>query len=358
MSRKPMWCNMRNFEISGRRIGPGQPCFVLAEAGVNHNGDIERAEHLIDIAARSGADAIKFQTFLADRLATRDAPKAQYQIDQAGGAESQQEMLRRLELSPSDHERLIAYCHASGILFLSSCFDIESADLLDDLGVPAFKIPSGEITNFPYLAHVAHIGKPMIVSTGMADLPEIEEALTVIREAGDPPVMLLHCVSSYPTDPSDVNLRAMATMERHFGLPVGFSDHTIGIDISLAAASLRAAVIEKHITSDRNLPGPDHAVSLEPDELTALMIGVRRIESALGNGNKQPVASEAATAAVARKSLVAAREIPIGSTLTPDMVVIIRPGTGLAPKMLPILIGRTSICNIPAGTLLSLEMLR
>lgn len=342
--------------IAGRQIGSGQPCFIIAEAGVNHNGDPELARQLIDVAKTAGADAVKFQLFRADRLASAAAPKAGYQVRTTGGGESQLEMLRRLELPLEAHRALWDYCRARGMLFLSSPFDEDSADWLDALGVAAFKIPSGELTNLPFLAHVARKGKSLIVSTGMATLAEVEAAVRTIDAAGNRDVVLLHCVSNYPANPAEANLRAMQTMAEAFGLPVGYSDHTPGIEVALAAVALGACVIEKHFTLDRTLPGPDHRVSLEPQELVALVRGIRTVEAALGHGRKEPAPSEADTAAVARKSLVAAKDIAKGSTVTADSIAIKRPGTGLPPAVLDHLLGRTAIREIPADTLLTMEM--
>ena len=346
-----------SLDIAGRRVGPDQPCFVIAEAGVNHNGSLELARQLVDKAQQAGADAVKFQTFKAERLVTRDAPKADYQCQTTGTAESQFEMLSRLELSPDAHQAVMAHCSSSNIVFLSTPFDEQSADFLEALGVAAFKIPSGEITNLPFLAHVARKGKPMIVSTGMACLGEVEMAVNTIWKAGNRSIVLLHCVSNYPAAPADINLRAMQTMATAFGLPVGYSDHTPGIEVPLAAVALGACVIEKHFTLDRNLPGPDHQASLEPDELESLVQGIRTVEVALGHGRKEPAASEANTAAVARKSLVAVSDIPAGTLLTEELVAVKRPGTGLPPAMRPYVMGRTARVLIPAGTVLGLEML-
>lgn len=344
-------------DIAGRKVGAGQPCFIIAEAGVNHNGEIEMARRLIDVAVRAGADAVKFQTFKAERLVTPDAPKAEYQSRTTDPGETHFDMIRRLELPRQMHLELMDHCREQGILFLSSPFDEESADLLDDLGVAAFKIPSGEITNLPFLAHVASLGKPMIVSTGMSHLGEVEAAVRTIVAASNNDYVILHCVSNYPADPADVNLRAMHTMAAAFGAPVGYSDHTLGVEIPIAAVALGARVIEKHFTLDRNLPGPDHLASLEPEELAAMVRGIRTVEASLGHGRKVPAASEANTAAVARKSLVAAQDIPPGTTLTEEMVAVKRPGTGLPPAMRPYIVGRSARTTIEAGALLRLEML-
>lgn len=343
-------------EIAGRKVGPGQPCFVIAEAGVNHDGEPGLATRLIDAAADAGADAVKFQTFRAEQLATPHAPKAVYQLQTADVGESQLEMLRRLELSEAAHRLLWDYCRTRGILFLSTPFDEASADLLEALGVAAFKISSGELTNLPLLAHVARKGKPMIVSTGMSTLAEVQAAVQVLQTTGNRQVVLLHCVSSYPANPHDANLRAVQTMAEAFQLPVGYSDHTVGIEVALAAVALGACVIEKHLTLDRTSPGPDHRVSLEPDEFAALVRGVRTVEAALGHGRKEPALSEANTAAVARKSLVAACDIRSGTVFTEEAIAIKRPGTGLPPAMRAQLVGRTATTHISAGTLLTLEM--
>lgn len=344
-------------DIGGRLVGPGQPCFLVAEAGVNHNGSVELARRLVDAAADAGADAVKFQTFVASRLVTAEAPKAEYQRQGTEPGESQYEMLRRLELSADAHRVLSGHAAARGILFLSTPFDGESADLLEELGVPAFKIASGELTNVPFLAHVARKGRPMIMSTGMASLEEVDAAVRVIREAGNPALVLLHCVSNYPADPADANLRALATMAGAFSVPVGYSDHTLGTQVALAAVALGACVVEKHLTLDRTLPGPDHRSSLEPAEFGALVSGVRVVERALGDGCKRPAASEAAIAAVARRSLVAAVDIPEGAILTGARIAVRRPGTGLPPGMLAQVVGRRAKRDIPVGTLLSFEML-
>jgi N-acetylneuraminate synthase len=309
------------------------------------------------MAAKSRVDAVKFQSFKTENLVTPDAPKAEYQKRTTDPADTHFEMLRRLELSPDAHRELMGYCREMGILFMSSAFDEESADLLSDLGVSIYKIPSGEITNLPLLDRIARKGKPMIVSTGMADLGEVEQAVRTIHEAGNRDIVLLQCVSNYPADPADVNLRAMHTMAAAFNVPVGFSDHTMGIEVPLAAVALGASVIEKHFTLDRTLPGPDHVASVEPDELTSMVKGIRKVESALGHGRKEPAASEANTASVARKSLVAAHHIAAGTTLTEDLIAIKRPGTGLPPAMRPHLAGRRVREDVQAGALLTLEML-
>ena len=332
--------------------------FIIAEAGVNHNGDMQLARQLIDAAAEAGADAVKFQTFKAERLASAQTPKCEYQKRASGPSESQLDMLRRLELPQAQHKTLMQHCRKRGIQFLSTPFEEESAKFLHKLGVPLFKIPSGEITNLPYLEYVARFGRPMIVSTGMSSLGEVEAAVHAIQTAGNQNIALLHCVSNYPAGPENVNLRAMHTMQQAFGLPVGYSDHTMGLEVALAAVALGAQIIEKHFTLDRNLTGPDHAASLEPNELKALVYGIRSIELALGNGLKVARSSESDTLAVIRKSLVAKRRIPAGKLLTSDMIAIRRPGTGLAPALRPYVIGRKAKDDIPAGEVIRLEMLQ
>jgi len=348
---------MTVIDIGGRLVGANAPCFIIAEAGVNHGGRVDAACHLVDLAADAGADAVKFQTFAADRLVTRQAPKADYQRRTTDAGQSQFEMLRALELSRADHESIIDRCRERQIRFLSSPFDDESAAMLDELGAPAFKVGSGELTNLPFLAQLAARGKPIILSTGMADLSEVESAVTTIRTAGNSPVLLLQCVSAYPAAPEDANLRAMRTMADAFGVPVGYSDHTLGNHVAVAAVALGACVIEKHLTSNRNLPGPDHQASTEPPDFAELVRAIRAVEAALGDGRKVPALHERSTADVARKSLVAAAEIPIGAVLTEDAIAIRRPGTGLPPAMRPQLIGRRARVRIPEGTLLTWDML-
>ena len=344
-------------QIQDRFIGNGHPCFIIAEAGVNHNGSLEMALKLVDVAVQAGADAVKFQTFKAERLVTKMAPKAEYQKETTGAGESQLEMLRRLELSTQDHVHLKQYCAEKGILFMSTPFDEQSADFLDELGVSIFKLGSGEVTNLPYLRHVARKMKPLILSTGMSFLSEVDVAVRAISETQNTQLVLLHCVSNYPTSPADANLRAIQTMSTAFQIPVGYSDHTMGYEVPLAAAALGACVIEKHFTLDRTLPGPDQPASLEPGELAGMVKGIRTVESALGHGKKIPAPSEAPIAAVARRSLVASRTIPPGALITAESVAIQRPGTGMAPEFYSFVVGKKARVEIQAGTLLSFEML-
>jgi N-acetylneuraminate synthase len=343
--------------IAGREIGAGNPCFIIAEAGVNHNGDLSRALDLIDVAAQAGADAVKFQTYRAELLADPRAPKAAYQVETTGSDESQLEMLARLALSPEDHATLARRARERSILFLSTPFDEPSAELLAELGVPAYKLPSGEMTNLPFLAFVARFGRPMIVSTGMASLAEVGSAVDTIRGAGNDRIALLHCVSNYPADPADANLRAMATMRDAFGVPIGYSDHTLGLTVGLAAVALGAAIIEKHFTLDRALPGPDHRASLEPLELIDFVRGIRTVEAALGHGRKEPSISEAPITAVARRSLIAAMDIAAGSVITEIDLVAKRPGTGLSPALRSKVVGQTARVPISEGTLLTWDMI-
>ena len=347
----------KQLNLGDRLVGPGRPVFVIAEAGVNHNGELSKAFELIDVAARAGADAVKFQTFIAEKTISAHAAKAEYQKLSTGAEESQLEMVRRLEISFDDFRKLKTHCDERGITFLSTPFDFESVDFLHSLGVPAFKISSGDLTNHPLLRRVAAKGAPVIVSTGMGDLAEVEEAISVIRAEGNDQIVLLQCVTNYPADPSDVNLRAMQTMAKTFDVPVGYSDHTLGIEVALAATALGACVIEKHFTLDRTLPGPDHQASMEPHELEALVVGIRKVEAALGSGLKTAAASEMGNASVARRSLVAARDIKAGELLTLEMIDLKRPGTGLPPKMLDEVVGKTARVDLKAGTLLELEML-
>ncbi len=347
----------RTVTIGRHRIGDGGPCLIIAEAGVNHNGDIKTALRLVEVAAESGADVVKFQTFIAQNLATRHTPKAEYSKSTTDAAESHLDMIRKLELSREMHEELISYCDERGMMFLSSPFDEESADLLSSMEVAAFKIPSGEITNLPFLTHVARKGKPMIVSSGMSYLGEVETAVETIGRAGNDQVVLLHCVSNYPADPANVNLRAMHTMAGAFGLPVGFSDHTEGIEMPIAAVALGACVVEKHFTLDRGMEGPDHAASLEPGELKSMVSAIRSVETALGDGVKRPVESEADTAMVSRKSIVAVGDIPAGTVLSDEMIAMKRPGTGLPSAMISHILGRPLREDIAADTLITLDML-
>lgn len=314
---------------------------IIAEAGVNHNGDRRIAKELIDHAAGAGADLVKFQTFSASRLATHAAKNAAYQVSNSGAVESHFEMLQRLELSEAMHKELILHCEARNIGFFSSAFDIESVDLLLSLGQCRFKIPSGEITNLPYLRHIGGLRKEVILSSGMATLGDIESAIGVLEEAGTlrDRITVLHCTSEYPTPMAEVNLRAMRAIADAFGVSIGYSDHTAGIEVAIAAVALGASVVEKHFTLDKNLPGPDHKASLEPRELAAMVASIRNIEKALGDGIKRPSASELRNRPVARKSLVARVRVASGQVFSADMLAAKRPGIGLSPMLLDSIIG-------------------
>ena len=306
---------------------------IIAEAGVNHNGDLELARRLIDAAAKAGVDLVKFQTFNANRQVTRTANKADYQSHTTDSKESQHEMLRRLELTADMHNELIAHCAARNIGFFSTGFDVESVDLLVSLGQDRFKIPSGEITNLPYLRHIGQLGKDVILSTGMATIGEIEAAIDVLEQAGTPRanITVLHCTTEYPTPMAEVNLRAMQSIHTTFGVAVGYSDHTPGIEVAIAAVAMGASVIEKHFTLDRSLPGPDHKASLEPEELKAMVAAIRNIEVALGDGIKRLTPSEAKNKPVVRKSLVASQTIKMGEIFSAQNITTKRPGTGISP---------------------------
>ena len=317
---------------------------IIAEAGVNHNGDIALAKKLIAAAADAGADLVKFQTFIARNLVSKSAPKAEYQKNVTDPEESQQEMVRKLELSKENHLELIDECKRKGIGFFSTAFDLESVDLLEEFGFKLVKVPSGELTNLPYLRYLTRTGKPVLLSTGMANLGEIEAAINVIEQAGTPraKITVLHCTTEYPTPMEDVNLRAMVNIGNALGVKVGYSDHTSGIEIPIAAVALGATVIEKHFTLDRNLPGPDHRASLEPDELKAMVAGIRNIERALGDGIKRPSPSELKNKPIARKSLVAATDIKAGELFSVENLATKRPGTGVSPMLWDEVIGRSA----------------
>jgi len=306
---------------------------IIAEAGVNHNGSITTAKQMIDIAADAEVNLVKFQTFKAETLVTTTAEKADYQKVLTNRSETQFEMIKKLELDRSAHEELIAYCNQKKIQFLSTAFDHDSIDLLAELGIPVYKIPSGEITNLPYLRHVGRMGKPVIMSTGMANIDEVQAAMEVLLEAGvkKDDLTILHCNSEYPTPILDVNLRAMLTVRDELGVKVGYSDHTLGIEVPIAAVALGATIIEKHFTLNRSLPGPDHAASLEPDELKAMVKSIRNIEKAMGNGVKTPSPSETKNISIARKSIVAKRAIKKGEVFSEQNLTVKRPGTGISP---------------------------
>lgn len=317
--------------------------FIIAEAGVNHNGDIKLAKRLAKEAKAAGADCVKFQTFRAEALVTADGEKAGYQKKQTGGGESQLEMLKKLELTQEEFLELKSYCEEIGIAFLSTAFDMESQRFLEGLAPFCYKIPSGEITNYPYLKAIAATGRDVILSTGMSVLSEVEEAVALLRENGAGEITLLHCTTEYPAPVEDVNLRAMQTLAEHFGTKTGYSDHTEGIEVPVAAAAMGAAVIEKHFTLDRTMEGPDHKASLEPEELAKMVHAIRKIEKALGDGEKRVTAREAENRKAARKSIVAARDIKAGEIFTEENLTVKRPGDGITPMKWPDILGKAAI---------------
>ena len=327
---------------------------IIAEAGVNHNGDIHLARLLVDAATQSGADIVKFQTFTAEQLVTTCAPKADYQLRATKRGQTQFAMLKDLELSPRMHEDLISYCHVRGIEFLSTAFDLNSLAYLGTLGLKRFKIPSGEITNLPYLRQVGYYGKPLILSTGMSTLGEIEAAIQELEAAGTPRslITVLHCNTAYPTPAHDVNLKAIESIKSAFGVEVGYSDHTLGIEVAIAAVALGAIVIEKHLTLDRSLPGPDQQASLEPKDFADMVRSIRTIEEAMGDGIKRISQSELGNSLVVRKSLVAAKEIRAGEEFTKENLSAKRPGTGISPMRLNEILGRVAGRNFAKDELI------
>jgi N,N'-diacetyllegionaminate synthase len=344
---------MNEFEIAGRKIGPGYPCFIIAEAGVNHNGDVELARRLIDVAVEAGADAVKFQSFKAEGVVSASAPKAEYQMETTNTDESQLDMLRQLELSRQAHLELQAYCQERSILFLSTPFDRESVDLLVEMDVPGFKIGSGEVNSLPHLAYIASKGKPVILSTGMSYLGEVEEAVRVMRDAGCPQIAVLHCVSNYPAEPSDINLKAIPAMAAALNVPVGFSDHTVGNTVPLAAVAIGACIIEKHFTLDKTMTGPDHRASVDPEELKLMIQTIRSVESALGTGIKAPAAAEEHNREIVRRSVAAASDIAKGEVLNESDLTLLRPGSGIPPSLLPEVAGRTARKDFRSGEIIA-----
>jgi N,N'-diacetyllegionaminate synthase len=330
--------------------------FIIAEAGVNHNGSIELAKKLIDVAVEAGADAVKFQTFKADKLVSKTAKKADYQRKTTNADESQYAMIKKLELNKAAHRLLIDYCNEKKITFLSTPFDDESIDMLDAFGMTIFKIPSGEITNLPYLRHIGSLRKKVILSTGMSDIYDVESALEVLIKSGTDKkeITVLHATTEYPCPISEVNLRAMNTLGAKFGVKVGYSDHTQGIEIPIAAIALGACVIEKHFTLDRSMKGPDHNASLEPNELKSMVHSIRHVEQALGDGVKQPTKSEMNNMMTIRKSVVASRDIKCGETLSLDNITVKRPGTGISPMRWDVVLGSVAKRNFLADELIEL----
>ncbi len=315
--------------------------FIIAEAGVNHNGSVELAKQLIDVAIDSGSDAVKFQTFKAENLVSKNAGKADYQKQTTNQSESQLEMIKKLELDIDAHNELIEYCNQKNIIFLSSPFDHDSINLLNKLGLKIFKIPSGEITNLPYLRYIGSLGKKVILSTGMSTLDEVGEALSILMEAGTnkESITVLHANTMYPTPIGDVNLKAMLTIQKEFDIAVGYSDHTLGIEVDIAAVAMGASVIEKHFTLDKNMDGPDHNASLEPEELKEMVLAIRNIEKALGSNEKRPSPSESVNIDIVRKSIVASKNIKKSDLLTDENMTVKRPGDGISPMQWDEIVG-------------------
>lgn len=329
--------------------------FIIAEAGVNHNGSIDLAKQLIDVAVEAGVDAVKFQTFKTENLVSKDAEKADYQKENMQNSDdSQFNMLKKLELDINTHNELISYCNSKNIMFLSTPFDPDSIDMLNDLKLPIFKIPSGEITNLPYLRHIGSLNKEVILSTGMADIGEIEDALDVIISAGTKKenITVLHANTMYPTPMEDVNLKAMVTIGNTFDIAYGYSDHTLGIEVDIAAVAMGATVIEKHFTLDKTMEGPDHKASLEPDELKAMVKGIRNIELALGSSIKKPSKSETPNIPIARKSIVANQSIKKGDMLSEDNLAIKRPANGINPMRWDEIVGTVATKNYEVDELI------
>lgn len=343
-------------KITNKLVGEREPCLIIAEVGVNHNGSLELAKKLVDTAKEAGADAIKFQTFKAENLVTKNAPVAVYQEKNIGRGESQQEMLKKLELSHDDFKELKKHCDEKGIIFLSTPHSDDAIDFLDDL-VPAYKIGSGDLTNFPFLEKLAKRGKPIILSTGMGTLEEVKEAVDTIKKYNDR-LILLHCTTNYPCPKKDVNLKAMQTMRDELHCLVGYSDHTLGLEVPIIAASLGAVVIEKHFTLDNNMEGPDHKASLNPTEFKEMIKDIKenkQIETPreiLGTGIKKPTRQELEILKVVRKSVVAAQDISQDTRITEDMVIIKRPGIGISPKELKNVIGKLAKNNIKKDSLI------
>jgi N,N'-diacetyllegionaminate synthase len=350
--------NLRaRMKLGSRLLGDGAPCFIIAEVGVNHNGDCDLAREMIYAAKHAGADAVKFQTFKAEKIVTKDAQKAAYQKETTGERESQYQMIKKLELKEDDFRELARYAKSEDIIFLSTPFDIESADFLEELNIPAFKVASGEINNLPLIRHIARKKKPIILSTGMSSLGDIEVALQALQSEGLEEIVLLHCTTSYPARAEDVNLRALHTLSCAFKLPIGFSDHTEGISAALAAVALGACIVEKHFTTDKKLPGPDHSASVEPQELQKMVKGIRRVEMMLGSGLKKPTHDEEEIAKLVRRSLVASVDLPAGINIERGMLDIKRPGTGIEPKFLDSILGRKTRVDLKKDDLLTWDMI-
>lgn len=347
---------MKPVTIGNRSIGSEHPCFIIAEAGVNHNGDIALAKRLVEAAAQAGADAVKFQTFKAERVVTATASKANYQKVTTDAQESQLAMLRKLELQTEDYRTIQQHAQERGIIFFSTPYSVTDATFLLEIGVPAFKLASIDIVNIPLLRTLARYEKPVILSSGMATLGEIEQGIQAIRQTGNQNIILLQCTTNYPIQDSEANLRVMHSLRLAFEVQVGFSDHTVGCEIPFAAVALGATIIEKHFTLDRSASGPDHAASLEPAEFAQMVKGIRRIEQALGSFQKEPLPIEIENRKAMRRSLVAEVDIPAGTIITDEMVTLKRPGTGLGYEAIDFFVGHRSRLYIASDTLLSLDM--
>lgn len=337
--------------IASRKIGPDQPCFIIAEAGVNHNGDMKLAHELIDAAVSAGADAIKFQAFVAEDLVTFDTPKATYQVETTGADDGQLAMLKALELTPAQQAEIKKHCDESGIIYLCTPYEETSANMLDDLDVAAFKVASTDTTNTPFLKFLAAMGRPVILSTGMSDDTEVDDAMAALAGVKGK-TAILHCTSEYPAPPEESNLRAIRVLSRKFDCPAGYSDHSSGIGVSPYAVAAGASILEKHFSMDTGLPGPDHRASINPAELTELVATIRMIERMLGDGVKTPKASELKNKEKMQKSIVARHDMPAGHIIQAQDLAIKRPGTGLAPKLLDDVIGRKSAVALSQDSVL------
>lgn len=348
---------MYKIEIGGRLIGEGEPVFIIAEAGVNHNGDIELAKKLIEVAREAGTDAIKFQTFKAENLNTMTAPKSTYHIETTGSEQSWFDLLKTQELNRQAHEVLIKHCQEVGIMFLSTPYDEESVDLLEELNIPAFKVAATDANNIPFLKYLAQKNRPIILSTAMCTLDEVRESVNAIKDEGCEDLVLLHCTANYPARLEDTNLRAMLTLKKEFNLLVGYSDHTPDYINPVAATALGAVIYEKHFTLDKSLPGPDHRSSLNPEELKQFVRDIRNTELAMGSSLKEPVESEKENREKLRKSIVAKVDIPPGLVITRTMLTSKRPGTGLATKFIDSIVGKKSKVLLRKDTIIKTEFL-
>ncbi len=348
---------IKKIKIENRIISDQSPVFIIAEAGVNHNGSLKLAKKLIDVAAEAKADAVKFQTFDPRTLVTKVSAKAEYQTRNIGD-ESHWQMLEKLKLPRQWHAELKAYAKKKGLIFLSTPFSVDDADFMYKLGIAAIKVGSTDTNNLPYLRHIAKWNLPIIISTGMSDLNEIKESVTALKKTGNSKLAIMHCTTNYPTPYEESNIRAMLTLKKEFGLLTGLSDHSMGIEVPLAAVALGAKIIEKHFTLDRNMPGPDHLASLEPNELKQMVTSIRNIEKALGTGKKTPFKSEQKIAEIARKSVVASRAIPTGKIITAQDIVLKRPGTGIKPKFWDKVLGKTAKKDIREEELIAWKMLK